>query len=163
MLSIGLVAAAATVWLAMLFGTALFAERSAGVLARHWKHVYALSLPLARWEYALLKFAAGVTLVLIPVVALLAGTLLGLAGLDVPDGLHAYPFAFTFRFMLAVLIAYAAAFAAAAFTLAWSKDSTSAVASKNVDWDAEVAMSTRPFTLPATLEEKVTVVAVPPK
>ncbi|TYT25099.1 response regulator [Luteimonas viscosa] len=44
MLSIGLVAAAATVWLAMLFGTALFAERSAGVLARHWKHVYALSL-----------------------------------------------------------------------------------------------------------------------
>src|SRR5690606_14343212 len=44
MLSIGLVAVAATVWLAVLFGTALYAERRAGVLARHWKHVYALSL-----------------------------------------------------------------------------------------------------------------------
>ncbi len=44
MLSIGVVAAAALAWLAMLFGTAVYAERHSGVLARHWRHVYALSL-----------------------------------------------------------------------------------------------------------------------
>nr|WP_207748990.1 PAS-domain containing protein [Luteimonas sp. MC1895] len=31
-------------WLALLFGVALYAERHPGALARHWRHVYALSL-----------------------------------------------------------------------------------------------------------------------
>ena len=35
---------AALLWLALLFGTALYAERHAGVFARHWRPVYALSL-----------------------------------------------------------------------------------------------------------------------
>ena len=44
MLSVGVVVCAALAWLALLFGTAIHAERHSGVLARHWKHVYALSL-----------------------------------------------------------------------------------------------------------------------
>ncbi len=44
MLSVGIVVAAAVLWLAVLFGTAVYAERRPGVLARHWHHVYALSL-----------------------------------------------------------------------------------------------------------------------
>ena len=44
MLSTGIVVAAAVAWLAVLFGTALYAERHPGVLARHWRHVYSLSL-----------------------------------------------------------------------------------------------------------------------
>ena len=44
MLSVALVVAAALLWLGLLFGTALYAERRPGALARHWRHVYALSL-----------------------------------------------------------------------------------------------------------------------
>ena len=44
MLSIGAVVFAAALWLAVLFATAVYAERHSGVLARHWRHVYALSL-----------------------------------------------------------------------------------------------------------------------
>ena len=44
MLSVATVAAAALLWLGLLFGTGLYAERHPGVFARHWRHVYALSL-----------------------------------------------------------------------------------------------------------------------
>ncbi|MBJ6979281.1 PAS domain-containing hybrid sensor histidine kinase/response regulator [Luteimonas sp. MC1895] len=43
-MSVGVVVAAAALWLALLFGVALYAERHPGALARHWRHVYALSL-----------------------------------------------------------------------------------------------------------------------
>ncbi|MEO6228397.1 MAG: PAS-domain containing protein [Thermomonas sp.] len=44
MLSVAAVVAAALLWLCLLFGTALYAERHPGVLAKQWRHVYALSL-----------------------------------------------------------------------------------------------------------------------
>lgn len=44
MLSFTAVALASLAWLALMFGTALYAERRPAVLARHWRHVYALSL-----------------------------------------------------------------------------------------------------------------------
>lgn len=80
-------------------------------------HVYALSLPVARWEYALLKMGAGVVLALIPVAAMLGGSLVATASVDLPSGLHAYPVAVTVRFLLATLLAYAAMFAFAAGTI----------------------------------------------
>ena len=80
-------------------------------------HVYALSLPVGRWEYALLKFAAGGVIMLVPVAAVLAGVSLGLAGFQLPEGLHAYPLAFTLRFLLAALVVYALSFALAAGTI----------------------------------------------
>ena len=44
MLSFTAVALASLVWLALMFGTALWAERHPNVLGRHWRHIYALSL-----------------------------------------------------------------------------------------------------------------------
>ena len=44
MLSIGVVVFAAVLWLGLLFGTGVYGERHPRVLARHWHHVYALSL-----------------------------------------------------------------------------------------------------------------------
>ena len=44
MLSIWVVGLAALVWLGLMFGTALYAERRPALLAGGWRHVYALSL-----------------------------------------------------------------------------------------------------------------------
>jgi hypothetical protein len=70
-------------------------------------HVYALSLPVARWRYVLLRFGAGVVFLVPVVVALAVGTLLAVGTVSVPDGLHVYPMALTLRFAFAALVAYA--------------------------------------------------------
>ncbi len=44
MLSVGAVALAGLLWLALMFATALYGERHPMLFARHWRHVYALSL-----------------------------------------------------------------------------------------------------------------------
>ncbi|HWU71193.1 MAG TPA: hybrid sensor histidine kinase/response regulator, partial [Pseudoxanthomonas sp.] len=44
MLSVGAVALAGLLWLALMFATALYGERHPTLFARHWRHVYALSL-----------------------------------------------------------------------------------------------------------------------
>jgi hypothetical protein len=78
------------------------------------RHVYALSLPIPRWRYALVKFGAGALLALVPTVALLLGGLVAAASLDLPPLLHAYPVAVTARFLLATLVIFAIVFAFAA-------------------------------------------------
>ncbi|HEX6639776.1 MAG TPA: ABC-2 transporter permease [Thermoanaerobaculia bacterium] len=92
-----------------------------GLAAWSWdhraNHVYALSLPVTRTRYVMLKFVTGAALLLIPTVAVLVSVLLGRAGIDLPEGLHAYPLAFTARFLLGALIVYALAFALAAGTM----------------------------------------------
>ena len=80
-------------------------------------HVYALSLPLARWEYAMLKMGAGVVLLLVPVGALWLGAHVASAAAALPDGLNSYPNQLALRFFLAVLIAYALFFAMASGTI----------------------------------------------
>jgi hypothetical protein len=80
-------------------------------------HIYALALPLPRWEYALLKFVAGAALLALPVLALYAGALIGSALLNPPEGLRTYPIALGARFLLAATIAYAMTFALAAGTV----------------------------------------------
>lgn len=80
-------------------------------------HVYALSLPVARWEYALLKLGAGTVLALLPVTALLAGCLLASASVSLPAGLNAYPLELTVRFLFATLLTYSVMFALAAGTV----------------------------------------------
>jgi hypothetical protein len=79
-------------------------------------HVYALSLPLERWRYALMKMGAGTLLLLVLVVGLLLGSLVAIALTPLPDGIHAYPLAFSIRFMFAALICYAITFAFASGT-----------------------------------------------
>jgi hypothetical protein len=80
-------------------------------------HVYALSLPVSRPGYALLKLATGAVILLIPVLALLIGAWIATAMVPLPDGLRAYPFAFAARFLLAALLVYATVFALAAGTI----------------------------------------------
>lgn len=81
------------------------------------KHVYALSLPITRWEYTLQKMLAGATLALLPVAGLWIGSHLAIASIDLPDGLNAYPNELAIRFLFAILLAYSAFFAAAAGTV----------------------------------------------
>ena len=80
-------------------------------------HVYALSLPVSRARYALLKFGAGALLALVPVACLLLGAFMAQATVDLPDGLRAYPLQLGARFLFAVLLLYALLFAMAAGTI----------------------------------------------
>lgn len=80
------------------------------------RHVYALSLPLPRWHYALLRFGAGAILLVAPAIALLTGAALATSTLAVPTGLHAYPTELAVRFGLALFVAYATFFAISAGT-----------------------------------------------
>jgi len=69
-----------------------------------------------RWRYVLLRFAAGMTLLAAPILAVLMGAVLAAVTATIPAGLQAYPFALAMRFALAVLIAYAVFFAISAGT-----------------------------------------------
>src|SRR5437763_14922640 len=80
------------------------------------RHVHALSLPLPRWRYVLLRFGAGPTLLAAPVIAVSAGALLATWSATIPAGLQGYPVALAIRFALAVLVAYAVFFAVSAGT-----------------------------------------------
>ena len=80
------------------------------------RHVYALSLPIPRWHYALLRFGAGCTLLAIPVFTVWLGALVATSVTKLPAGLEAYPTALALRFGLAALVAYAAFFAIASGT-----------------------------------------------
>src|SRR5256884_1355859 len=78
------------------------------------RHVHAMSLPLPRWRYVLLRFGAGTTLLAAPVIAVSAGALLATWSATIPAGLQGYPVALAIRFALAVLVAYAVFFAVSA-------------------------------------------------
>lgn len=80
------------------------------------RHVLALSLPLPRWRYVLLRFTAGLVLLVPPMLAVLAGALLASATATLPAGLETYPMALAVRFALAVAVAYAVFFAISAAT-----------------------------------------------
>lgn len=80
------------------------------------RHVHALTLPLPRWRYVLLRFAAGMTLLAAPIVAVLMGAVLAAVTATIPAGLQTYPFALALRFAVAVLVAYAVFFAISAGT-----------------------------------------------
>jgi hypothetical protein len=92
-----------------------------GMSAWHWdhrhNHVYALSLPISRARYVTLKFGAGAVLTLLPVAALLAGSLIATVAVNIPEGLRAYPLQLSGRFLFAVLTLYAILFAASAGTV----------------------------------------------
>ena len=79
-------------------------------------HVYALSLPVSRARYALLKFGAGAALALVPAASLLLGGVVAAAAVDLPAGLRAYPVQLAGHFLFAVLVLYALFFALASGT-----------------------------------------------
>jgi hypothetical protein len=80
------------------------------------RHVYALTLPLPRWQYALLRFTAGLALLALPVAALWVSALIAAASVKLPVGLTTYPTALAVRFALAAFVAYAAFSAVSAGT-----------------------------------------------
>lgn len=64
------------------------------------RHVYALSLPVARSKYVLMRFIAGLALH-VPVAAVLAmAGVVAVAMAPLPPVLHAYPLALAFRWLL---------------------------------------------------------------
>jgi len=80
------------------------------------RHIHALTLPLPRWRYVLLRFGAGVVLLLAPIAAVLVGASLAVMTATIPTGLQGYAVALALRFALAVLVAYAVFFAISAGT-----------------------------------------------
>ena len=80
------------------------------------RHVHALSLPVPRWRYVLLRFSAGAVLLAAPILALSAGAVLATWSATIPAGLQGYPVALAIRFALAVLVAHAVFFAVSAGT-----------------------------------------------
>jgi hypothetical protein len=80
------------------------------------RHVHALSLPLPRWRYVLLRFGSGVTVLAAPIAAAFVGALLATWTATLPSGLQGYPMALGLRFALAVLLAYSVFFAVSAGT-----------------------------------------------
>jgi hypothetical protein len=79
-------------------------------------HVYALTLPIPRWHYVLLRFGAGLVLIVPVTLAVGLGCAVALGSVNVPPGLQAYGGAITLRFGLAALVSYALMFALAAGT-----------------------------------------------
>lgn len=92
-----------------------------GLSAWNWDHqldhVYALSLPVTRWDYTLQKMLAGATLAFLPAVGLWLGSHLAAASIDLPEGLRAYPDELAVRFFFAILLLYSLLFAMAAGTI----------------------------------------------
>lgn len=78
------------------------------------RHLYALSLPVTRSRYSLMRFGAGSLMLLLPSLGVLLGCLVALLIADVPAGMHAYPLALTMRFLLSSFVAFAIFFAIAA-------------------------------------------------
>src|SRR3989441_2691569 len=80
------------------------------------RHVLALSLPLPRWRYVLLRFGAGLVLLTPSMIAVLVGALLASVTATLPVGLESYPVSLAVRFAFAVAVAYAVFFAVSAGT-----------------------------------------------
>ncbi len=80
---------------------------------RRGHHVYALLLPLPRWRYVLLRYLAGLALLLPVVLGLWAGAIIATTGLALPPGIRVFPHAIALKFLLALLVLFGVAFAAA--------------------------------------------------
>jgi len=63
-----------------------------------------------------MRLAAGALFLLLPTLAVLVGSLIGLSLIHLPAGLHGYPIALTLRFFLASAVAYAVFFAISSAT-----------------------------------------------
>lgn len=96
-------------------GLGLLVAMSAWQADHAGRHVYALSLPVSRSRYTVMRMGAGALFMVPPVLAVLLGSLI-VAASDIPNGLHAYPFALAVRFAFAAAVAYAIFFAIASST-----------------------------------------------
>lgn len=75
------------------------------------RHVYALTLPVSRTRYILLRYCAGLALLGLVATMLALGSFIAVARLSLPPLLHAYPAAIAIRFFAAGMSAYTILFA----------------------------------------------------
>lgn len=73
-------------------------------------YVYALTRPVPRWYFVMLRFGGGTALVAAVVAACVAGALVGASVVRLPATLHTYPGALSLRFALALFVSFGAAF-----------------------------------------------------
>jgi hypothetical protein len=86
------------------------------------RHVYALTLPVARWRYVAMRLGASILYLIVPALTLFIGALIASRSVAVPTGLNTYAFALAIRFLFASLVALTVFFAissATARTAAW--------------------------------------------
>jgi hypothetical protein len=93
---------------AIVLGTAIWRSDRRG------QHVYALLLPLPRWRYVLLRYGAGLVLLLPIAASLWLGAQLTTLTLDLPPGMRVFPNALALKFALALVLLFGMAFAVAA-------------------------------------------------
>jgi hypothetical protein len=106
-----------SVWFAALAAAiGLLVGTAAWVSDHRGGHVYALSLPVERWRYVLLRYGSGALLLVAPTLVLWIGSLVATASVDLQVGLRAYPNALAIRFALAVLVSYSVFFAVSSAT-----------------------------------------------
>lgn len=77
-------------------------------------HIYALLLPVPRWRYVLLRYLAGLVLLIPIALALWIGAVVATGGLDLPPGIRVYPYELGLKFALALVLLFGIVFAAAA-------------------------------------------------
>jgi hypothetical protein len=107
---IGMVIPVMALFAGVFFGMAAWTPDHLG------RHVYALSLPLPRWQFVLLRFGAGMVLLAAPVGALGLGAFVASLAVTLPTGIHAYPVQLTVRFALACTLCFSIFFALAIAT-----------------------------------------------
>ena len=96
--------------------TALFVAVTAWGADHQGRHVYALSMPVTRSRFVLLRLGAALTLLLVPLVAFWVGALVAASATTLPPGLHTYPNLLALRFALAAIVAFGFFFAIASAT-----------------------------------------------
>jgi hypothetical protein len=111
---------AATRWSAgypvVALATALALAAGAWWPDHRTRHVYALTLPVSRARYLVLRYVAGLLLLSVVGVALLVGSYVATLRIPLPPLLHAYPVGLALRFSLAGLSAYTLLFALSGLT-----------------------------------------------
>ena len=105
------------IWYALLAAAAgLMVALSAWAHDQRGRHVYALTLPVPRAQYVLMRLGAGLSFLVPPTIAILLGALTVTLFGSIPDGLTTYPLALTLRFFFAACVAYVMFFAIASAT-----------------------------------------------
>jgi hypothetical protein len=105
------------VWFAAFAGAVgLLVGTSAWMSDHRGGHVYALSLPVERWRYVLLRYGSGALLLVAPILSMWIGALLATASVELQVGLNAYPNSLALRFALATFVSYSIFFAISSAT-----------------------------------------------
>lgn len=100
------------VWYALLAaGLGLAVAITAWAHDQRGRHVYALTLPVSRARYVMMRLGAGFTFLLPAAFAVLLGALVVALVGPIPEGLMVYPVALTLRFFFAACVAFTLFFA----------------------------------------------------